>query len=326
MKEVFKFYFLLIEIYYFYYMSELSAFENLFDFLKKWMPYYLVTMIAIEMVIHLVAFKRTYSKETWVNIATGIISIVVQAVLKTVFFTGLYPFVYEHRIWDLELNGYTILLGFFMYTFIQFGTHFLYHKVRLLWCLHEVHHSATKMDATTGLRTSIFDIVSLDILYILIPFVGVHPIVYFVLYSLNKIWGTFIHFSEKIVSRIPLLEYILVTPGIHQIHHASNLCYLDKNYGEVIPWYDKLFGTYASKTDPPVYGTLSIKEEIGFWEAQVHEFRSLWADVKNAKGIVNKIKYFLLPPGWHPGDVTGTASYIQRKYFENQDRQNIKAG
>lgn len=298
-------------------MNHLSSYQSFLDVLKHWMPYYLVAMVAAEMIILLVRFKRAYSKETGVNIATGVISIVIQAVLKTLFFTGLYPYVYEHRIWNLELNGYTFLLGFFMYTFIQFGTHYLYHKVRLLWCLHEVHHSAVKMDATTGLRTSIFDIVSLDILYILIPLCGVHPIVYFILYSLNKIWGTFIHFSEKIVSRIPVLEYILVTPGAHHIHHASNIQYLDKNYGEVIPWYDKLFGTYAEEKEPIVYGTLHVKEEIGFWEAQLHEFRSLGRDVKNAKGIVNKIKYFFMPPGWHPGDVTGTASYIQKKYTES---------
>lgn len=294
-----------------------SSYQNFFAFLKQWMPYYVVVMISIEMAVHLIVFKRTYSKETWVNIATGVISIVIQAFLKTLFFAGLYPYIYEHRIWDLELNAYMVLLGFFMYTFIQFGTHFLYHKVRLLWCLHEVHHSATKMDATTGLRTSIFDIVSLDILYILIPLAGVHPIVYFILYSLNKIWGTFIHFSEKIISRIPFLEYILVTPGMHQIHHACNPCYLDKNYGEVIPWWDRIFSTYAQPMESPVYGTTLIKSEIGFWEAQVHEFRSLWKDVKNVNSLANKIKYFFMPPGWHPGNITETSRYIQKKYNED---------
>lgn len=298
-------------------MNQLSSYQSFLDVLKHWMPYYLVAMVAAETIYLLVRFKRTYTKETWVNLSTGVVSILIQAVLKTLFFTGLYPFVYEHRLWNLELNGYTFLLGFFMYTFIQFGTHYLYHKVRLLWCLHEVHHSAVRMDATTGLRTSIFDIVSLDILYLLIPLSGVHPIVYFILYSLNKIWGTFIHFNEKIVSRIPILEYVMVTPGIHHIHHASNIQYLDKNYGEVIPWYDKLFGTYAKQTVAPVYGTTQVTEELNFWEAQLHEFRSLGRDVKKAKGIINKIKYFFMPPGWHPGDITGTASYIQNKYLES---------
>ncbi|MBS1622187.1 MAG: sterol desaturase family protein [Bacteroidetes bacterium] len=298
-------------------MDNISSYQSLLDVLKQWLPYYIVAMVAAESIYLLVRFKQAYSKETWVNISTGVVTIIVQAILKTFLFTDLYPFVYEHRLWDLELNGYTLLLGFFMYTFIQFGTHYVYHKSRIFWCLHEVHHSAIKMNATTGLRTSIFDIVSLDILYLLIPLCGIHPIVYFILYSLNKIWGTFIHFNEKIVSRIPILEYLLVTPGTHHIHHASNIRYLDKNFGEVIPWFDQLLGTYARRSEPIVYGTTTVTHELGFWEAQVHEFRSLWHDVKNAKGLGNKIKYIFLAPGWQPGDLTGTARYVQKKYFED---------
>ena len=299
-------------------MNHLSTYQAVLDFLRHWLPYYIVAMIAGETVYLLTRFKQAYSKETWVNLVTGVITIIVQAILKTLFFAGLYPYVYEHRLLDLPLNGYTLLLGFLLYAFIQFGTHYLYHKVRLLWCLHEVHHSATRMNATTGLRTSIFDIVSLDILYLLIPLIGVHYIVYFVLYSVTKIWGAFIHLNEKVVSHIPILEYLLVSPSTHHIHHASNIQYLDRNYGEVVPWFDKLFGTYASQEEKPVYGTLHVKEELGFWDTQLHEFRSLWHDVKNANGFGNKIKYFIMSPGWRPGDITGTTGYLQKIYFEKQ--------
>ncbi|HLG38115.1 MAG TPA: sterol desaturase family protein [Chitinophagaceae bacterium] len=297
-------------------MNHLSTYEHLLEFLKQWLPYYIVAIIAVETIYLLIRFKQAYSKENWVNIITGIVSIVIQAVIKTLFFTGLYPYVYEHKLWHLPLNGYTLLLGFLMYTFIQFATHYLYHKVRILWCLHEVHHSAIRMNATTGLRTSIFDIVSLDLFYLLIPFAGVHYIVYFILYSLNRVWGTFIHLNEKVVSRIPVLEYILVSPSTHHIHHASNIQYLDRNYGEVVPWYDKLFRTYAVQKEKPVFGTLHIKQELGFWDAQLHEFRSLWRDVKNTDRIGNKMKYFFMPPGWHPDDDTGTTASLQKKYFD----------
>ena len=296
-------------------MNHLSTYEHFLGFLKQCLPYYIVAMVAAETIYLLVRFKQAYSRENWVNIITGIVSIIVQAVIKTLFFTGLYPYVYEHRLWNLPLNRYTLLTGFLMYTFIQFATHYLYHKVRIFWCLHEVHHSAIRMNSTTGLRTSIFDIVSLDLFYLLIPFTGIHYIVYFVLYSLNRIWGTFIHFNERVVSRIPVLEYVLVSPSAHHIHHASNIQYLDRNYGEVVPWYDKLFGTYAVQNEKLTYGTLHVKHELGFWEAQLHEFRSLWRDVKQAEGTGIKIKYLLMPPGWRPGDESGTTHYLQKKYF-----------
>lgn len=299
-------------------MNHISTYQNFLNTLTYWLPFFVITLIVAETIYLLIRFKKAWHKETKVNIITGIITIVVQAVLKTVFFTGLYPYVYEHRLWDIDLNVFAWILGFFMYTFLQFATHYLYHKVRILWCLHEVHHSAQHMNATTGLRTSVFDIVSLDLFYLLIPLIGLHPIVYFILYTLNKFWGTFIHLNERIVSRIPILEHILVTPSTHHIHHASNIPYLDRNYGEMIPWFDKIFGTYTTQTEKPVYGTLSVRHEIGFWETQVHEFKKLWQDIKSAKSFRNKIGYVFMPPGWHPGNKNGTTYYLQKEYFEKQ--------
>jgi sterol desaturase/sphingolipid hydroxylase (fatty acid hydroxylase superfamily) len=295
-------------------MDNLSFTEQLFANLKTWLPYYFAVLIIGEAIYLLVKFKKIYYRETVVNLLTGGASIVIQALLKTYFFTGLYPYVYEHRLFTVGLGWQAWVLGFFVYTFLQFFTHLIYHKVRLFWCLHEVHHSAISMNVTTGLRTSVFDVVSLEMSYLLIPLLGIHPIVYFVLYILNKFWGAFIHISDRIISRIPYLEQVLVTPSIHHIHHARNIPYLDKNYGEVIPWFDKLFGTYAAKTEEPLYGTLKIQQEIGFWDAQLHEFKTLWKDVKSTPKWKHKMAYFFMPPGWHPGSKEGTTHYIQLQY------------
>lgn len=304
-------------------MVDKQFYENIFTLLKTWLPYYFAILIVGEAIYLLVKFKKIYYKETTVNLITGFLSISIQAVIKTFFFAGLYYNVYAHRIWELGLSWRAWVLGFFLYTFLQFFTHLLYHKVRLFWCLHEVHHSAISMNVTTGLRTSIFDIVALEMSYLLLPLIGIDPLVYFMLYVINKFWGAFIHMNEKIVDRIPFVEYILVSPEAHHIHHARNIQYLDKNYGEVIPWFDKIFGTYSKKTEEPLYGTLKIKEEIGFWEAQVHEFRALWKDVKTTPKWKHKIAYFFMPPGWHPDDKTQMTSYIQKQYAKGK---RVQAG
>jgi sterol desaturase/sphingolipid hydroxylase (fatty acid hydroxylase superfamily) len=293
-------------------MDMIYFFENLLQRLSYWLPVYFLVLMVGETVFLLFRFKKAFGKETRVNLATGIISIVVQAILKTIFFAGIYPAVYEERLWEIGIGLPAWVIGFLLYTFIQFGTHFLYHKVRLFWCLHEVHHSATNMNITTGLRTSVFDIVSLDILYLLIPLVGVHPLVYFIIYTLNKFWGAFIHINERIAGKIPFLEYFLVTPSAHHIHHARNIRYLDKNYGEIVPWFDMLFGTYVTETEKPEYGTLKVQHEMGFWESQLHEFRSLWKDVKAADSWKHKLGYLFMPPGWEPGDDSETAYVLQQ--------------
>jgi sterol desaturase/sphingolipid hydroxylase (fatty acid hydroxylase superfamily) len=295
-------------------MDNTTHLQNLLSKLTWWLPFFFTALIVTETVYLLVRFRKIHMKETKVNVLTGLTAIVVQAIVKTFFMTGLYPAVYEHRIWDIGFGVPGWLLGFFLYTFIQFATHFLYHKVRIFWCLHEVHHSAIHMNTTTGLRTSVFDIVSLDIFYLLIPLLGIHPLIYFILYTLNKFWGSIIHIHESMVCRIPFLHYLLVTPPAHHLHHARNIPYLDKNYGEIIPWYDKLFGTYVHKNEDPVYGTLQVTRELGFWETQVHEFQKLWKDIKGAKRIRHKVAYLFMPPGWRPGDKSGTARSLQKRY------------
>lgn len=294
-------------------MDKISFYEHLLHRLAHWLPFYFCILIVAETIFLLMRFKKVFGKETRVNLVTGFISIAAQGVLKTVLLGGIYPAVYEYRLFQLGLEWPAWVVGFMLYVFIQFGTHLLYHKVRLFWCLHEVHHSATEMNITTGLRTSVFDVVSLDLFYLLIPLVGVHPLVYFILYTINKFWGTFIHISDKIAGRIPFMEYVIVTPSTHQVHHARNTRYLDKNYGELVPWFDMLFHTYEKETEKPVYGTLKVQQPIGFWESQLHEIRSLGRDFRLARSRINKLKFLFMPPGWKPGSYRQTASFLQKK-------------
>ncbi len=55
----------------------------------------------------------------------------------------------------------------------------------------------------------------------------------------------------------------MVTPTHHGIHHASNPEYLDKNYGDVLIIWDKLFGTFAQekKEVKIVYGPYQAIEQ-----------------------------------------------------------------
>src|SRR5258708_22822339 len=46
------------------------------------------------------------------------------------------------------------------------------------------------------------------------------------------------------VKKLGWLEYVLVTPSHHRVHHASNPKYLDKNMGMFLIIWDKLFGTF----------------------------------------------------------------------------------
>jgi sterol desaturase/sphingolipid hydroxylase (fatty acid hydroxylase superfamily) len=37
-----------------------------------------------------------------------------------------------------------------------------------------------------------------------------------------------------------------VTPDLHRIHHSEEYTEQNRNFGVLVPWWDKLFGTYLA--------------------------------------------------------------------------------
>ena len=58
------------------------------------------------------------------------------------------------------------------------------------------------------------------------------------------------------INKMGFLEKIIVTPSHHRVHHAINTEYIDKNYGQIFIFWDKMFGTFQEELPevPPVYG------------------------------------------------------------------------
>ena len=101
------------------------------------------------------------------------------------------------------------------------------------------------------------------------------------------------------------LEKIIVTPSHHRVHHAINKEYIDKNYGQIFIFWDKLFGTYQEELTavPPVYG---ITRPVRTWNPIKINFQHLWLMMKDAWHTNNwKDKLFLWfkPTGYRPADV-----------------------
>jgi len=290
------------------------GYQDIYARVNLFLPYYVVIFMAIELIYLSIGARNILLPETKVNIASGLIVIVTQYLLKTSIFAGLYSRIYDHRVIDAGTGPFVFVYCFFLFTFLQYVIHYINHKVRLFWCLHEVHHSATRMNTSTGIRSSIFDVVAADALYFLVPFLGVPPIVFLIVYGCSKFWGHFLHINEKIVSSIPAINHILVDPANHHIHHARNIPYLDKNFGEIVPWYDKMFNTFEQTTEPPIYGTLGNDKVNNFWDTQLYEWRKLRRDIRATKNLKHKLLYICMPPGWSPNGTTSTVSKLQKEY------------
>ena len=129
--------------------------------------------------------------------------------------------------------------------------HWVEHRVTWMWKFHVVHHSDTHVDVTTGLRhhpgETIFR-VGFTILAVLI--IGA-PIGVVMLYqSLSVLFAHLTHANINLPRHVDRgLSWVLVTPGMHKVHHHFQQPLTDTNYGNIFSVWDRLFGTFAYVPD-----------------------------------------------------------------------------
>lgn len=121
------------------------------------------------------------------------------------------------------------------------------HRVPLLWRLHKVHHSDPQFDVTTAARFHPFEILA-SMLYkmAVVVTLGLPALGVFVFETAFAIATLFTHANFAFGERIErFIRTVLVTPGMHRIHHSELQRETDSNYGTMLSGWDRLFGTYA---------------------------------------------------------------------------------
>jgi sterol desaturase/sphingolipid hydroxylase (fatty acid hydroxylase superfamily) len=162
---------------------------------------------------------------------------------------GGYHFPVQATIAHLPL-GARVLLFFILGDLGHYWIHRLTHT-RYFWRVHKWHRDPTYMYWFAGIRSFALDIAMVNIPYILIfplldlspGWLGIAITVAYILITdwmhLNVPWG------------LKWVEWIVVTPRYHHIHHSDNPDHFLKNLAPVFPVWDRLFGTYL---DPDEVG------------------------------------------------------------------------
>jgi sterol desaturase/sphingolipid hydroxylase (fatty acid hydroxylase superfamily) len=148
---------------------------------------------------------------------------------------GLWP----HN-WPLWAQG---LLIVFLSDLLRYWLHRLSHTIPILWRLHAVHHSVTKM---YWLNTSRFHPIekALQFLMDVFPFMllGVSEDVialHLVVYGVN---GFFQHCNIDL--KFGWLNYIVSSTEHHRWHHSKEIHESNRNYGNNVIVWDIIFGSY----------------------------------------------------------------------------------
>jgi sterol desaturase/sphingolipid hydroxylase (fatty acid hydroxylase superfamily) len=135
--------------------------------------------------------------------------------------------------------------------------HRLQHAVPILWELHKVHHSADVMVGVTAVRVHPLDELMNRWWDGLIPglcygiwlFFALNPVEVTVfglnVYMLRNtiVMMDFVRHTHLKLRFGKYLDYVLISPHYHQLHHSVARKHWDKNFGLALGIWDRIFGT-----------------------------------------------------------------------------------
>ena len=280
-------------------------------------PLYLV-VIGLELFISKLRKQDTYSlKDTAQNIYFMLLNGGLDLLFRVISIGLVLTFVYANRITEPILQPWLYWIVLLVFEdFMYYWLHRVDHYCRLFWATHVTHHSSPKFNFTVGFRSSVMEPLYRFIYFIPIAWLGFQPVDIAFIYAVTQTWGILVH-TEKI-NKLGLLEYFLVTPSHHRVHHGSNPKYLDRNLGMFLIIWDKLFGTFqpelpAEKYQPIRYGLTKPLDKEDPLHIVVHEWKSIGTDLgKKGLSLSQRWNYLFGPPGWSHDGSRRTSSELRR--------------
>jgi sterol desaturase/sphingolipid hydroxylase (fatty acid hydroxylase superfamily) len=146
------------------------------------------------------------------------------------------------------------------------------HASARLWRFHRVHHSDPFVDVTTSYRTHPVESVWRHLwLFSTVWLLGVPAESVVAFRVLSGINGILEHANVRVAPALDsALSWLWVTPNMHKVHHSRLQFETDTNYGNLLPFYDRMFGTFV-----PTSHALTV--EYGLDDASPQEVRTFAA-------------------------------------------------
>jgi sterol desaturase/sphingolipid hydroxylase (fatty acid hydroxylase superfamily) len=256
--------------------------------------------LAVPFFLFFIGLEYYYSKRKGKNFfqyaeSIANLNVGIAERLMDVFTTGLFFFVFDYvhkhfAILNIKANIVTWILLFLATDLVWYWYHRLAHEMNALWAAHVVHHQSENFNYTVSARITVFQAVVRCMFWSVLPLIGFPAIMVSSFLIVHGLYPFFIH--TQALGKWGWFEKILVTPTHHGIHHASNPEYLDKNYGDVLIIWDKIFGTFAKERQDIkiVYGLTKQLNSHSFLWQHFHFPLEIYLNFKKARGIKAKWK------------------------------------
>jgi alkylglycerol monooxygenase len=274
------------------------------NFIPYAIPVFLL-LIVIELFWGWWKGNNTYRANDSINsLSLGLLSTVTKFVFLNIgllVFSGIEE---NYAIWAFNSSSLGHwLLAILLYDFLYYWFHRVSHERQFFWGSHVVHHQSEDYNLSTALRQTSTSFFTTWVFFIPCFFLGMPISMYVSIASAHLIYQFWVHTQH--ISTLGFLEWFMVTPSNHRVHHAQNPDYIDKNYGGLLIIWDRLFGTFQKehREQPAIYG---IRVPLASWNpiwANLHIFINMAMDAWRTANWLDKFRVLWSRTGWRPGDV-----------------------
>jgi alkylglycerol monooxygenase len=171
---------------------------------------------------------------------------------------GAYSLIYR-TFHFFEFNENSVVLAASLILIADFCYYFAHraaHRINFFVAAHVVHHQANDFNHASALRQSWTSRPCMFVFYAPLAILGI-PLKPLLALLVNLFVQFFSH-NGVVRRKLGFLEYILVTPRSHRVHHGTNSPYIDKNFAGIFIFWDHLFGSHAEldESNPVQIGPL----------------------------------------------------------------------
>ena len=298
----------------------------------------------------LIVLELTYSKHSdnknlynWKDllssVSLGVGSVILSALIKTV--TIILVFTYAYDLFNPLVDGvrtnimgyesfgyawYVWILCMLLDDYSYYWFHRQNHMIRLLWAAHIVHHSSDNFNLGTAVRNGWFTILYKPFFYVWIVMIGFPPEMLVVCLGIEALWQFQLH--TKYIKSMGFLETFLNTHTMHQVHHAQNIEYMDKNHGGILNIFDRIFSTWKELDDDIdiEYGVSTPPNSYNLYIILTHEYKNIWEDLAKTNNWRHKFMYIFGPPGWSHDGSTLTIKQLRAQIARDKKTQLLEVG
>ncbi len=183
------------------------------------------------------------------NMLRGLILFFISSGVDAFYFDRLFVwFAQPTSSPTLVTSGSMVLFCLLVLDLLYYLVHWLKHSFGFLWAFHAVHHNDRNFNMSTYLRASWVERIFVTSLPLLVVFfLGFSTWEITLALFISFIYQFYCH--SQYLQLPKLLEWFLITPNLHKIHHDQSEKNQRSNFGVVFSIWDRLFGTYVGEIE-----------------------------------------------------------------------------